>query len=110
MARLGHRLHAGAPAVEKLLAQVAILGEDGALGVGTLPRGADLRLRDSHRIGSELDERIAQPGDLDVVAVHDVLVCVVDLVGANQTRGGDVPVPERQLVTIEVLQEGLQLS
>ena len=48
---------------------------------------------------------VAQPAQVHVFAVDDVLVGVVEVVVADEARGRDVALPHRGLVAVELAQE-----
>ena len=57
---------------------------------------------DVGRRAAHVRDRVAQPVQLHVLAVDDVLVGVVEVVVADEARGRDVALAQRQLVAVEL--------
>ena len=70
-----------------------------------LPGGCELRLRDVVNRPAEVCDRIAQPLQLNVLTIDDVLIRVVEVVVGHEARARGVPLPQRGLVAIELAEQ-----
>ncbi len=81
----------------KRLAPLAVLAEDRrSAPAAPLPDGCSVRLGHVLDRAAEVGDRVAQPAQLHVLAVDDVLVGVVEVVVGDEARAGDVALPQRR--------------
>ena len=70
-----------------------------------LPSGTDSDGDVRRHVGAEVDERVAHPLDVDLLAADHVLVGVVELVVGDARGAVDVSVEQREPVAVGLLQE-----
>ena len=104
------RLDPGAPFVDEALRGIAILANELRLDVGRLARRLDRRLGQLFQLAAHVDDRVAEPIELDVLAGDDVLKGVVEVVMGDMLGHRDVPLPHDQLVPVEFAQQREQFG
>src|SRR3954447_20063521 len=106
VAGVGHAFHLRLPAFHERRRVARIFLEQAVHSRGALARWLALGLRARRRhVAAEIDDGAADPGELRVFAVDDVLVGVVGVVLGHEPRRGLVPEHGSQLVAIELLEQ-----
>ena len=107
MPGVAHGLDAGPPAIDKGLCLARIPFDDRA-HLGRRPIARSIRAGRRH-LASELDNGLRHPGELCLLAIDDVLIRVVGVVVADDSRVRGVLKNLGQLVSIEFLKQRQQI-